>query len=283
MTIRTFLLVCAFAAAAFAADEALSTAMDAFKSGDYAKAAEIASGVPADDPSRLKAAYLLGESDLMLEKYDDAEKAFREVLDKKADSVPALVGLGRAQIGTNHADDAVATLEKAVKLDGKDVAARRSLGDARFAKGDVDKARADLEAAVKLDPKDPLASRSLVEALVKADKTDLASKEADRLAKSAPDQAMGPFLVGYVLDRQGKDKDAIEQYEKAIAKDDKFIDAHKNLAILCVTKNPLYTNRERTKKALDHFKRYFELGGKDEKLKQDYEQIKAFMESNGVK
>jgi len=282
--LRTFVLSAALTAgflATASAGEELSPALDAFKAGDYAKAIELASAVPAEDPTRLKAAYLVGESQLMLEKWDDAEKAFREVLEKKADNVPALVGVGRSQTGKGSNDDAIATLEKAVKLDAKDAPAHRSLGEARFAKGETDKAMVELGAAVKLDPKDPLAARSYVEALLKGDKLDAAGKEADRFAKAAADSPMGFFLVAYVLDRQGKDKDAIESYEKAIAKDDKFIDAHKNLAILCVAKNPGYQNKERTKKALEHFKRYFELGGKDEKLKGDYEQIKGFVERGG--
>ncbi|MCE9638442.1 MAG: tetratricopeptide repeat protein [Planctomycetes bacterium] len=269
-----------FAAAAFAhADDPLVAAMDAYKSGDYEKAAELASAVPADDPERLRAAYMLGEADLLLSKWVGAEKAFREVLEKKANSVPALVGLGRAQIGGGSPLDAIVTLEKATKIDAKDAGARRALGEARYANGDADKARADLEAAVKLDPKDPLASRSLVEVLIKTDKVDAAAKEAERIAKAIPEHPMGHFLHAYVLDRQGRDKDAIEEYEKAIAKDDKFLDAHKNLAILCVARNPSYGDKERTKKAMDHFERYFALGCKDQALKDAYEQIKAFLES----
>jgi len=271
------------AATAWAGDESLSAAMDAFKAGEFAKAAELAQAVPAEDPARLKAAYLAGEADLVLAKWDDATTAFQEVLDKKATSLPALVGLGRAQSGKGADDAAVATLEKAVKLDPKDVAARRSLGEARFAKGDLDKARSDAEAAVKLDPKDPLSSRSLVAIHIKAEKIDWAEKEADRLVKAIPESPMGHFLRGWVLDRQGKDKDAIEAYEKALAKDDKFIDAHKNLAILCVAKNLGYTDKERTKKAMEHFARYFDLGGKDDALKEQYMRIKGFVEQNGGK
>jgi tetratricopeptide (TPR) repeat protein len=262
---------------------ALDEAMEAFRSGDYAKAAELASSVRAEDAARPKAAYLLGETDLVLQKWDGALVAFREVLAKKSDSLPALVGLGRAQTGKGSADDAIATLEKAVQLDAKDVAARRSLGEARLAKGDLDKAKADLETATKLDPKDPLSARALVEVHVRAEKFDSAAKEADRLAKALPDHPMGPFLRAFVLDRQGKDRDAIESYEKAIAKDDRFLDAHKNLAILCIARSNTYQDRERVKKAFDHFKRYFDLGGKDEELKGLYEQIKTVLEQYGFK
>jgi len=262
-----------------AADDPLAPAMEAFKSGDYAKAVELASAVKPEDPLRLKAAYIVGEADLAQEKWDDAQTAFQEILAKKADNVPALVGTGRANLGKGANDAAIESFEKAAKTDPKDAAARRGLGDAHLAKGETDKAIIDLAAAIKLDPKDPLASRSYVEALLKNDKTvDAAGKEASRLASALPDHPMGHFLVGWVFDREKKAKDAIEEYEKALAKDDKFIDAHKNLAILCVSQNPNYGDKEKTKKALEHFKRYFELGGKDESLKTTYEQIKGFLE-----
>ena len=280
-SVRHALVAAALLAAsipALAAD-ALTPALDAYKAGEYEKAAELAAAVPADDPLRLRAAYVLGEANMLVGKWVGAEKAFREILEKKPDNVPALVGLGRAQVGGGSADDGIATLEKAVKLDSKDAGARRALGEARAAKGDLDAARKDLEAAAKLDPKDPLSSRALVEVLVKSDKIDEARKEAERIAKALPEHPMSHFLHGYVLDRQGRDKEAIEAYEKAIAKDDRFIDAHKNLAILCVARNPGYADKERTKTAMEHFERYFALGGKDDELKDKYEQIKAFLET----
>ena len=40
----------------------------------------------------------------------------------------------------------------------------------------------------------------------------------------------------------------------------------------------LYQNAERTKKAMEHFKKYVELGGKDEKLKEIYGSMKAFLD-----
>ena len=73
------------------------------------------------------------------------------------------------------------------------------------------------------------------------------------------------FLTGYAL-------------EKALALDASFLDAHKNLAILCHTRNPLYTDEVRTKKALEHYAKYFELGGQDKELESSYAQFKAFMD-----
>jgi tetratricopeptide (TPR) repeat protein len=278
------LVLAAGAAGAAMADETVAdpvaAAMDAFKKGEYEKAAEVAAAVPAEDPARLKAAYVVGEASLALEKWVSAEKAFQEILAKKPESVPAMVGLGRAQTGAGDFALAIETLEKAVKKDPKDASARRALGDARVAKGDTEKGRTDLEAAVKLDPKDPSAARSLVELFIKASKVNDAEKEALRLAKALPEHPMGHFLVGWVLDRKGgAEKEAIAAYERAIAKDERFLDAHKNLAILCVTRNPGYADKARTDKAMEHFKKYFELGGKDQDLKDKYEQMKEYVAS----
>jgi tetratricopeptide (TPR) repeat protein len=271
-----------FVSSAFAlAGDSLDAAMEAFRQGEYAKTVELASSVKAGDAARPRAVYLVGETHLSLGKWDDAEKCFREVLDAKPDNVPALVGLGRTQAGRGATPDAVKTLEKAVKLDAKDVAARRALGEARMAGGDLDKARADLEAATKLDPKDLLSGRSLVECHLKAEKFDLASKEADRVTKAAPDAPMGLFLKALVLDRKGETKDAIDAYEKAIAKDDKCLDAHKNLAILCIAQSNTYQDRARVKKAYEHFDRYFALGGKDDELKKSYETIRSVLKEYG--
>ena len=80
-----------------------------------------------------------------------------------------------------------------------------------------------------------------------------------------------------MLERDKKFDDAIDTYEKAIALDDKCLDAHKNLAILCIAQNPLYQNQKRTKMALEHFDRYFALGGKDPQVKQIVDTLKQFL------
>ena len=90
---------------------------------------------------------------------------------------------------------------------------------------------------------------------------------------------MGDFLVGLALDRQDKDDDAIAAYERALAKDDHFLDAHKDLAILCHVKSNTYQDQVRVKKAFEHYERYFALGGADERLKQMYATMKAYFES----
>jgi tetratricopeptide (TPR) repeat protein len=278
-------LVLTFAAAALAvaagaalAAGPLDDALAAFKAGEYDKAVEIAGKVPADDPQRAKALYLVGEAELAREGWDAASAAFQSVLDAKKDSVPAMTGLGRAQAGKGDREAAEKTLRRAVELDGKDVAARRALGETLLAAERTDDARKELEAAWKLDGKDPLTARALVEAHLRGGVPDAASKVADAFAKTAPESATAHFLKGLVLDRRGKPEDAIEAYERSVKADDRYLDAHKNLAVLYTTSNRMYSSPQKVEKACEHAQRYVDLGGRDVELKQLLDQIKGFLD-----
>ena len=280
---RALLVAAALLASALPAraGDAVDSALALFQAGEYAKAAEAAEKVPADDPLRARALYLAGESRLAMGEAEPAEAHFRAALEKSPNSVPVQTGVGRCLLARGKAAEALPVLEKAAKADAKDAAARRSLGECLAALGKKDEAKQSLEQAQKLDPKDPLSARALAEFHLKQKDAEAAGRAAEVHAKADPKSAMGPFLRGLALDRLGKGKEAIEAYESAIAKDPKFLDAHKNLAILCITDNPVYSNRERTKKAFDHFKKYFELGGKDEELRQTFETIKSVLGDQG--
>jgi tetratricopeptide (TPR) repeat protein len=257
----------------------LDDALAAFEAGDYAKAAEAAEAVPAEDPESARARYVAGEARLVLGDAAKAEEWFRFVLERKPKAGPALVGLGRALTAQAKHEEAEKRLREAVAADAKDATAHRALGELLTAVDRLDEAKKALQAAQKLAPDDPFTARALVVALVKTDAIGAAEKTAAKLTKAMPKHPMGPFLEALVLEKRGKDDEAIEKYEAALARDEKFLDAHKNLAILCHTKNPLYQNAERTKKAMEHYARYFELGGADATLRQTYETLKGFVES----
>lgn len=282
-TPKTFVLSLAAltlaASAGFAlAGGPLDDALAAFKAGEYAKAVEIAGKVPAEDANRAKALYLVGEAELAREGWDAAAAAFQGVLDAKKDNVPALTGLGRAQAGKGERETAEKTLRRAVELDAKDVAARRALGEVLLAEERTDEARKELEAAWKLDAKDPLTARALVEAHLRGGAPDAAGRVADAFAKTAPQSATAHFLKGLVLDRRGKADDAIEAYQKAVAADERFLDAHRNLAVLYTTSNQMYSSPEKVEKACVHAQKYVDLGGKDVALKELLDQIKGFLD-----
>ena len=191
------------------------------------------------------ALYLVGESELARERWDEAKSAFESVLAAKKDSVPAMTGLGRAHAGKGDREAAEAMLKKAVETDAKDPAAHRALGEILLA-----------AEAYKLDPTHPRNARARAHAHLRANAPDAAQKVADAFSKTAPDSATAHFLKGLVLDRRGKAGDAIEHYEKAVKADEKYLDAHRNLAVVYTTSNANYASPDKIEKACAHAQAY---------------------------
>jgi len=264
--------------ASFASAQSVDKAMSALKSGEWQSAIEIAGAVKADSPEFARAQYICGEAHLVLGDAQRSEENFRAVLAKNANATPALIGLGRALRLGDKLTESEETLQKALKLDAKDAFALLALGQTHLAMKKTKEAKAELGGAYTLDPKNPEIVRGWCESLFAENDNAKALEVAQALSKSAPKHPLGPFLEALALERDGKDKKAIEAYEEALKRDANFLDAHKNLAILCHTRNPTYQDAERTAKSLAHYERYFALGGKDDELKQTYLQFKGFYE-----
>ena len=264
-------------AAGTASATVLDAAMAHFEAGRFAEAATAAEAVPESDPAYARSRYLLGEASLVLGEAGAAEAAFRAGLEKKAGSGALLLGLGRALHAEEKDTEAVPVLEKAAAADPKSARARAALGTVRVATGKKDEGRKDLAAALKLDPADSEVARAVVEERIGAEDLPGAGRAAAAFAKARKDSPFGPFLGALVDDRAKRVDEAIAGYEKAIAMDDRFLDAHKDLAILCVSQNPLYQDKVRTQKAVAHFKKYEELGGKDGKVLEVWHTLQQFL------
>jgi len=264
--------------AALASGQELDKAMSALKAGEWKSAIEIADKVPADSAEFARAQYVCGEAQLVLNDAKMAEASFRRVLEKNANAAPALVGLGRALSAAEKYTEAEETLAKAVKLDAKDALALLAIGQTHLAMKKTKEAKTEIGAAYQLDAKNPVVVRGWCEWLFAENDNAKASKVAADLSRSQPKHPMGPFLEGLAFERDGKDGKAIDAYEEALKRDANFLDAHKNLAIVCHTRNPMYQDLGRTEKALLHYERYFALGGKDPELEQAYTQFKGFYE-----
>ncbi|MCK6462028.1 MAG: tetratricopeptide repeat protein [Planctomycetes bacterium] len=269
-----FLLLCAAAAAAGALDDA----KEKFAAGDWKAALAAADEVPAEDDGYAKARYLAGEIHLMLGDPEGAEKAFRTALERKPGAEPLLTGLGRALLERGQDAEALKALEEAAKAAPDSARALCFLGIARMRATEGRKGRKEIEKAAQLGKDDPEVARAAVVAYLRDEDTDNAGKAARRFAKAQPKSPMGPFLVALVQEREKGYDDAIASYEAALKLDESFLDAHKNLAILCIAQNPLYTNQERTGKAIRHFERYFALGGKDAQVKRIWDTLQQFIE-----
>jgi len=272
------LLLPLLAGAAAPAGTKLEDALAAFRAGDYARVVALAGEVGAGTPDEPRALFLAGTARLELGEAEPAARAFEALLLARPDSVPGLVGLARAHVASGRPDEAEKLLRRAVAADARDVDARRELGELLLRADRIPDARKELAAANELDAKDPFVARAWVDVLLRGDELARARKVADAFARARPKHAVGPFLQALCLERDGKDGPAIEAYEKAIELDEQFLDAHKNLAILCHTRNPTYQDVERTAKALAHYERYFALGGKDKELQRLYLTVKGVLD-----
>jgi tetratricopeptide (TPR) repeat protein len=166
-----------------------------------------------------------------------------------------------------------------VAADAKTARYRAWLGLALAKAGKADDGKKETSAAEKADPADAEVARAVVEERLLAQDADGAGKAAAAFAKARKDLALGPFLQALVLDRAGKVDEAIAGYEKAAAQDPTFLDAHKNLAILCIAQNPVYTNPKRNEIAMKHFEEYEKRGGKDPEVLNVYAQLKSFLKA----
>jgi tetratricopeptide (TPR) repeat protein len=272
-----FLCLGLMAALAYAG--AIDDAKEKFASGDFKGALGVAEGIAADDADYAKAQYLVGEIGLLLGDPEAAEKGFRAALAKKPGAEPVLTGLGRALLERGQAGEAVKVLEEATKAAPDSGRALCFLGIARMRASEGRKGRKEVEKAAQIAKDDPEVARASVVAYLADQDTEDALRAAQRFAKAQPKSPMGPFLVALVQEREKKYDEAIASYEASAKLDDTFLDAHKNLAILCIAQNPLYTNQERTGKAMKHFDRYFALGGRDAHVKQIYETLQQFVQS----
>lgn len=257
---------------------ALEDATEHFRQGRFKEALEAAGNVQEKDATAYaKARYLMGEIQFMLGDPEASEESLRAALEKRRASPPILTALGRVLFAQGRYDDAIALLEQATAADPKSGRARCFLGVARLRTSYGKKGRKDIRAGIKLSPNDPEIARAVVLTWLQEEDLKQAAAEARRFAKARKKHPMGPFLQALVHEQERKYEEAIEAYERAIGLDDNFLDAHKNLAILCIAQNPLYTDKKRTDKAFKHFKRYFDLGGKDEKVKKIYAMMVSFL------
>jgi len=252
-------------------------AKKSFAQGEFAAAREKAAAVPDRDADYARARYLMGEIALLLGDPKEAVEDFRAARKAKPESAAILTGLGRALIeGDEHAE-AAKVLREAVKLDAKSGRAHCFLGIALRQETFGKQGGGEIEKGVKLAPDDAVVARAAVLFWLDEDEPRKAAKAADAFRKKRKKDPMGYFLKALVLEREKEYDDAIAAYEKAIELDDTFLDAHKNLAILCVAQNPLYRDRKRTELAMKHFERYRELGGKDEQVLQIHETLKKVL------
>ena len=165
----------------------------------------------------------------------DAKRAFTAVLKKNRDLPLVHRYLAYVALAEGKAKDAINSLETAHRLDPDDAGNLRLMGRAQLDLGKVDDAIDSLSEAVDLDPDDALAHFDLGKALEQKDEYDRAESEYRRAIELEADY---PFPYLYLAELMDEIRDEPEE-------------------------------------ALELYKKYLELGGKDpsEDVKQRIKQL----------
>jgi tetratricopeptide (TPR) repeat protein len=124
-------------------------------------AAKPAPGAPAGD---LGETFASGVASLKAGKLDEAEAAFRRVIDGGAGGAYVHNNLGVVYQQRGQHAKAAAEFREAIRLDGADPAPRILLGESLLALGRTAEAQAELRKAVQIAPREPLARIELARA-----------------------------------------------------------------------------------------------------------------------
>lgn len=254
----------------------LERAVEAFQAGRYAAVVEASAVLERGAPDYPKLQYLVGESLLLLQRPAEARASFAEVLELRPRAVPALVGLARATARAGDLEACEQPLKTALELEPEDVQARTALGEVQMHRGALEQARATLAATHARAPDDLTTTQVYFEALLRCQDNPAAAELAEAWVARRPEHPLGHYLLAVIMERDGADAEAVAQYQLVLRKDPGFLDAHKNLAILCHTLSKDYTLKERVQLAYEHYRRYFELGGGDPTLRAMYDRLLEF-------
>jgi predicted O-linked N-acetylglucosamine transferase (SPINDLY family) len=129
-------------------------------------------------------------------------------------------------------ENALADYEHACQLDPKDVRTLGNLGEWHLARNAFAQALTWLDTALAIDPNYYEVRVNRVAALIELRQMEQAHTEADQLVKDYPTRPEPYGNLGNVLFSEGKLKEAIEQYKKALEIRPDYAEAHFSLIVL---------------------------------------------------
>ncbi len=148
------------------------------------------------------------------------------------DSLAAWVALGQALKAAERYEEAEKAYRQAVRLDGMNALARLGLGELKIAAGRPEEAAAEFGLALQRRPSLIAAHLGLGNALACMGRDEEALKRYDAALALRPRLAEGEFAAGFALARLGRTKEAETRYRRAIAARPDFAAAWVNLGAL---------------------------------------------------
>jgi tetratricopeptide (TPR) repeat protein len=155
---------------------------------------------------------------------DDGMKELKRALEMRPDYSDAMTNLGALYISRNRFADAIPLLDKAARdpLYKTRTVAQSNLGWALYKSGQVERGVGEIQGALAVAPKYCLGWRQLGTIYSEQGKLDEAGKALARYAEECPETFDAHLLLGKVLARQQRAKEARLEFERcAVAKQDK--------------------------------------------------------------
>ncbi len=156
----------------------------------FAEALEVAQAVTRANPRNMDALATVGDAQLELGRYDEAEPSLRELVRRLPEVAPALVRLAHLEELKGHSDEALQLVRRSLELLRKRGAGLQDLAWYQFREADM---------------------------LFNAGRVDEAGKVAEEVLMAIPKHHDATATLARVRAAQGRTSEAIELWEKAVA------------------------------------------------------------------
>jgi superkiller protein 3 len=165
-------------------------------------------------------------------RFDEAEAAFRRVLEIRPGNALDHVNLGGALARQGKLDEAVAAYREAVALDPREPSARNNFGMALADLGRLEEGAAELEEAIRLEPSYAEAEHNLGLVRYRQGRVDEALEHYAGALELEPGFADAHVQTGTALAAQGRLGEAAEHWRQALALDGRNLSALFNLTMV---------------------------------------------------
>ncbi len=181
----------------------------------------------------------VGNATLNMGRYDDADMAFRKLLDLQPCNATAIVGLARVRLAQQKPAEAVQLAEQQNEKCPRNPDALQALGDVELlANADLDRAASAFQEALELtDKKSEMAGGlyfRLADVYHRKGDNQLWGKALEDTAAIVKDNAMVAAAKGVYLEAVGQKEAAMSSYREALRLQPNFPQALNNLAYLIV-------------------------------------------------
>lgn len=188
-----------------------------FRSGDYAKAAELFEAYAARVPENPWGSYMVGISAWRAGDHKGAESALRRTIEVDPKHTKGLLNLARVLLEQRKAADAMDFARVVVELQPESGEGWRVLGNARAELGMVDGAVDAYRQAIVLNDKDAWTMNNLGLLMIQDGRHEAALRPLARATELEPKVAVFQNNLGVALERSGYHAQAAEAFRAALA------------------------------------------------------------------